>query len=320
MPGRIYTSNTYRYGFNGKENDDEAKGITGSQQDYGFRVYDPRLGRFLSVDPLAMNYPWLTVYQFAENDPVQFVDIDGRESGWIDIGLGRQYMGSGDIGNLYRKPLDIQIKPQPVLQIVAPQPEIRGTGLYGSPEGQMVINNQVEMIKLIVPGSTLAYKKAQNEKITKKDYIIEALGIIPFFKLGKVVGPLTRLIGPGGELLLKGAGKIGGTACMDFAADFMKRVAPALEKEGATVAHYRIDLKDGSGLIGNFEKQLANTGIHEYTTVTKDGVTTVFDNFYTKGIEMSKYMQEMGGVRYDKGGTVSISGEKLIQEFSTKVE
>lgn len=50
MPGRNWSSSTYRYGFNGKENDNEIKG-TGNQQDYGMRIYDPRLGRFLSVDP-----------------------------------------------------------------------------------------------------------------------------------------------------------------------------------------------------------------------------------------------------------------------------
>ena len=51
MPGRNYTAgNSYRYGFNGKENDNDVKGVEGSQQDYGMRIYDPRLGRFLSVD------------------------------------------------------------------------------------------------------------------------------------------------------------------------------------------------------------------------------------------------------------------------------
>jgi RHS repeat-associated protein len=45
-------SSIYRYGFNGKENDNEAKG-EGNQQDYGMRIYDPRLGRFLSMDPLS---------------------------------------------------------------------------------------------------------------------------------------------------------------------------------------------------------------------------------------------------------------------------
>ena len=50
MPQRSMSSGSYRYGFNGKENDNDAKG-TGNQQDYGMRIYDPRLGRFLSVDP-----------------------------------------------------------------------------------------------------------------------------------------------------------------------------------------------------------------------------------------------------------------------------
>jgi RHS repeat-associated protein len=55
MPNRKYSaSNFYRYGFNGKEKDNEAKG-EGNQYDYGFRVYDPRLGRFLSEDPLTQS-------------------------------------------------------------------------------------------------------------------------------------------------------------------------------------------------------------------------------------------------------------------------
>lgn len=85
MPGRSYTApNTkYRYGFNGKENDNEVKG-TGNQIDYGNRIYDPRVGRFLSVDPLIAKYPELTPYQFASNTPIQAVDLDGAESmfGW----------------------------------------------------------------------------------------------------------------------------------------------------------------------------------------------------------------------------------------------
>ncbi len=68
----------YSYGFNGKENDNEVKG-TGSQQDYGMRIYDPRLGKFLSVDPLQAEYPELTPYQFASNRPVDGIDRDGLE-------------------------------------------------------------------------------------------------------------------------------------------------------------------------------------------------------------------------------------------------
>ncbi len=78
LVGRGYSSSKYRYGFNGKEKDDEVKG-EGKQYDYGFRIYDPRIGRFLSVDPLAKEYPWYTPYQFAGNKPVQCIDLDGAE-------------------------------------------------------------------------------------------------------------------------------------------------------------------------------------------------------------------------------------------------
>ncbi|OQP63674.1 hypothetical protein A4R26_17030 [Niastella populi] len=57
MPGRSYAPvNSYRYGFNSKEQDPEVKGA-GNQYDYGFRIYDPRIGKFLSVDPLAKSFP-----------------------------------------------------------------------------------------------------------------------------------------------------------------------------------------------------------------------------------------------------------------------
>jgi RHS repeat-associated protein len=79
MPGRTISSvGGYRFGFNGKENDNDVKG-NGNQQDYGLRIYDPRLGKFLSVDPLTKEYPELTPYQFASNTPVQAIDLDGGE-------------------------------------------------------------------------------------------------------------------------------------------------------------------------------------------------------------------------------------------------
>ena len=80
MPGRTYSAgNSYRYGFNGKENDNEVKG-EGNLQDYGMRIYDPRVGKFLSVDPMTRKYPELTPYQFASNGPIAGVDLDGLEN------------------------------------------------------------------------------------------------------------------------------------------------------------------------------------------------------------------------------------------------
>ena len=79
MPGRSYQSGSYRYGFNGKENDRSTWSSTQLVQDYGMRLYNPALGRFLSVDPLAKEYSFYTPYQFAGNTPIDAIDLDGAE-------------------------------------------------------------------------------------------------------------------------------------------------------------------------------------------------------------------------------------------------
>ncbi len=42
-------------------------------------MQDTRVGRFLSIDPLAKQFPSLTPYQFASNDPIESIDLDGEE-------------------------------------------------------------------------------------------------------------------------------------------------------------------------------------------------------------------------------------------------
>ncbi|MEJ0034190.1 MAG: RHS repeat-associated core domain-containing protein [Bacteroidota bacterium] len=80
MEGRTWSDPgiNYRYGFNGKEKD-ENTGWGSTEYDYGFRIYNPEIGRFLSVDPLTSSYPWYTPYQFSGDTPIQAVDLDGRE-------------------------------------------------------------------------------------------------------------------------------------------------------------------------------------------------------------------------------------------------
>jgi len=78
----------YRYGFNGKEKDDEVTGTTGVTYDYGFRIYDSRIGKFLSVDPLTKDYPWYTPYQFAGNKPIWAIDLDGLEEQYFSKNFG----------------------------------------------------------------------------------------------------------------------------------------------------------------------------------------------------------------------------------------
>lgn len=88
-------SNAYRYGFNGKENDNEVKG-SGNQQDYGMRIYDPRVSRFLSVDPLAKEYSSLSPYHFASNSPITGIDMDGLEFYYTPGGKFLEHLGSSN--------------------------------------------------------------------------------------------------------------------------------------------------------------------------------------------------------------------------------
>lgn len=47
--------------------------------DYHARQYDPAVGRFLTIDPLAEKYPWVSPYAYCLNNPVKFVDPDGKQ-------------------------------------------------------------------------------------------------------------------------------------------------------------------------------------------------------------------------------------------------
>ncbi len=75
MPGRKYGV-MGRYGFNGKEQDKELKG-EGNSYDFGLRIYDPRIARFLSTDPREDEYPWQSTYAYYSNNFTSKVDYNG---------------------------------------------------------------------------------------------------------------------------------------------------------------------------------------------------------------------------------------------------
>ncbi len=79
MPNRTDNSPKYRYGFNGQEKDDEGEFGDLTHYDFGARIYNPGIGRFLSVDPLKEKYPNMTPYQFAGNMPTIAIDREGKD-------------------------------------------------------------------------------------------------------------------------------------------------------------------------------------------------------------------------------------------------
>src|SRR5690606_7954545 len=76
---------TYQYKYNGKEFQDEL-GL--NWYSYGFRMYDPALGRFPSMDPISSQFPHVSPYNYAENEPVSSIDLWGLQR-WIVNGRER---------------------------------------------------------------------------------------------------------------------------------------------------------------------------------------------------------------------------------------
>lgn len=66
----------YLYKYNGKELQDE---LNLNLYDYGWRNYDPALGRWFNVDPLAEEFYGASPYNYVANDPIGQADFDGRD-------------------------------------------------------------------------------------------------------------------------------------------------------------------------------------------------------------------------------------------------
>lgn len=74
---RAFACGEYRFGFNGMERDDEVKGV-GNSLDFGARIYDSRLGRWLALDPLFKIYPNISSLTYGNNSPIYVIDISGE--------------------------------------------------------------------------------------------------------------------------------------------------------------------------------------------------------------------------------------------------
>ena len=84
------TSNSYdsqRYFYNGKELD-PLQGLF--WYDYGARLYDGI--RFTTMDPLATDYPSISPYAYCNNNPIRFIDKDGKRPSAYEAALMAQFV------------------------------------------------------------------------------------------------------------------------------------------------------------------------------------------------------------------------------------
>ncbi|MBP7389746.1 MAG: hypothetical protein KA841_05040, partial [Chitinophagales bacterium] len=78
MPGRTFGNDEYRYGFQGMESEDNLRGENNSYTTE-FRQYDPRVGRWMSVDPMADKFASLSPYVSFFNNPNLVIDPKGDD-------------------------------------------------------------------------------------------------------------------------------------------------------------------------------------------------------------------------------------------------
>lgn len=74
--------NDYTYGFQGQEEDDDISG-EGNSLNYEYRMHNPRLGRFFSIDPLFKDYPHNSPYAFSENVVINAIELEGLENVYV---------------------------------------------------------------------------------------------------------------------------------------------------------------------------------------------------------------------------------------------
>ncbi len=165
-----------RYRFNGKEKDEES-----GLYYYGQRYYAPWLCRFVSVDPIAEDYPQLSSYNYAGNKPITSPDVEGLQG--TEDSSGPESQGGG--GETVQLP-DRGGMPNFLL----PEVEITGTHSHAEGETKSVPSAQINPVNgtATIDIQTYFYHRGLGEHDTESGWFTYAQYSENVFKAGKSDG------------------------------------------------------------------------------------------------------------------------------------
>ena len=157
------------YKYNGKEFDDSFN-ETLNTYDFGARNYDPALGRWMNIDPLAEDYYEWSPYNFVYNSPLKFIDPTGEGPLWVDNGDGTFTAEKGDSAATLAK--DANISNEKANEIVENQLGPNYTGEDGGLKSDVEVGDVVtvpEQAEAIVQNekeiSSLKSENLKNESL-----------------------------------------------------------------------------------------------------------------------------------------------------------